>query len=191
MVGTGRRWIHSLLGPAACLVVLAACSQQAAPPQVTQPEPATTVAPVTTTTSAPTTTTQVDEEAAVRAAHLAYWEMYEVVGDPPDPDHPELARRATGDAYERLRASLVQARAAGQSLRGGWQSSVQAVEVRGDSAQVTDCLLDLGKVRDSDGEILVGGDSEPSLQSTELVRSGETWRVSRLNLPSDRVPCAE
>jgi hypothetical protein len=130
-------------------VALTACAT--APETTTKtlaPAP-TTVAPVTTSTTATTTTPPTTEDpdvAAVRAAHLAYLAMFEVVGDPPDPDHPELARRATGDAYDRLRAALEQDRILGNRMVGRWDSDIRAITIDGDRATVEDCLLDLGAV---------------------------------------------
>src|SRR5688500_8790290 len=65
----------------------------------------TTVAPSTTTVPAPTTTVLTDEQ-AVLAAYQGYWDTWLVANDPPDPDHPDLARYATGAALARDKGAI-------------------------------------------------------------------------------------
>jgi hypothetical protein len=171
----------------AAAAALAACSPggpPAAAPAATAPTttappttaPTTTIA--TTTTAAPTTTAEDPEVAAVRQAHLDYLAMFELVGDPPDPDHPELARTATGDAYDRLRANLAQDLLQGNRLVGGYHSSVETITVTGDTAEVVDCSLDYGVVYDADGNVLVPADDFRVRRTTHLVRHDGRWQVS-------------
>jgi hypothetical protein len=166
----------------AAAAALAACSP-GGPPAAAPATAPTTTAPTTTiatTTAAPTTTTEEPEVAAVRQAHLDYLAMFELVGDPPDPDHPELARTATGDAYDRLRANLAQGQLEGSRLVGGWESAIQSIEVDGDQATVVDCLLDTGQIIAASGEILIPADDFRALRTTRLERANGTWKVWRL-----------
>src|ERR671911_181129 len=57
------------------------------------------------TTVASTTTTQ-DPEAEVEAAYLAYWEMAKRLLAAPNPDDPEIARRASGINVDQVIDSL-------------------------------------------------------------------------------------
>ena len=72
---------------------------------------ATTVEPSTTTepTSPPTALT---DEQAVLAAYQGYWDTWLAANDPPDPDHPDLARYATGAALAKVRESIARPSAA-------------------------------------------------------------------------------
>ena len=172
---TSRRWIGILL----CLSSLAACSEA----EQAAPEPPTTstgVAATTTTTIGTTTTTEDPEIAAVRGTYTAFLAMFEVVGNPPNPDHPEIARLATGDAYERLRASLAQSAAEGHHSDGGWDSAIQRIEVHGAEARIEDCSLDLGRLLTSDGQELVPADSQRFLRTARLAKDAEGWKVWRL-----------
>jgi hypothetical protein len=180
----------------ALAIALAACSDgQAAPsaPPAPATSPTTTAVPVTTSTSTTVSTapptTEDPEIAAVREAHLAFLAMFGVVGDPPDPDHPELARVATGDAYDRLRANLAQDQLAGNRIGGGYSSSVVGVEVAGDDAVVTDCSLDLGVLYGPDGSTLIEADSDWRLRTSRLRREDGVWRVWRLDTPDPAIPC--
>ena len=185
---------HSIWRPLlllAALTAAAGCSSDTA-----APAPAvlttTTLAVTTTTTAAPTTTvppvtatTEDPEIAAVRAAHLAYLAMFELVGDPPNPDHPELALRATGDAYDRLRANLAQARLRGSHLSGEANSSIETVTIENDKAVVVDCLLDALAEVGSTGETLIPADGFRARVRTHLVRREAGWLVELFEVPAE------
>jgi hypothetical protein len=177
----------------AVAAALAACSPggppAAAPAATATPTTAPTTTIATTTTAAPTTTAEDPEVAAVRQAHLDYLAMFELVGDPPDPDHPELARTATGDAYDRLRANLAQDLLQGNRLVGGWESAIQSIEIDGDQATVVDCLLDTGVVYGADGTVLVPADDFRALGTSRLERHGDGWKVWRLEFTDPPERC--
>ena len=90
------------------LLTLAACGREAgaasepAPPSTTAPASSTTV--VTSTTGAPTTTLSPEQQddADIRALHDRFYRMMLVTGDPPDPDHPEIAATTTGIQRQRI-----------------------------------------------------------------------------------------
>ena len=85
-----------MLGTAVVVLVLAAAGcggggggEAASPTTTGEPSP----------TSEPTSpsTTLTDEE-AVLAAYQGYWDTWLAANDPPNPDHPDLERYATGAA---------------------------------------------------------------------------------------------
>jgi hypothetical protein len=177
----------------AVAAALAACSPggpPAAAPTTTAPTtttPTTTIA--TTTTAAPTTTAEDPEVAAVRQAHLDYLAMFELVGDPPNPDHPELARTATGDAYHRLRANLAQRLLEGKRMVGSWDSSIESIDVNGDQATVVDCALDGLELLAPDGSVVIPADSERYRLTSRLQKMYGEWRVWRLEDTDPPEPC--
>ena len=92
-----------MLGTAVVVLVLAAAGcggggggEAASPTTTGEPSP----------TSEPTSpsTTLTDEE-AVLAAYQGYWDTWLVANDPPNPDHPDLERYATGAALAKVRES--------------------------------------------------------------------------------------
>ncbi|MEZ5209294.1 MAG: hypothetical protein R2690_20500 [Acidimicrobiales bacterium] len=108
------------LAAAACCLALGitACSSDGD----AEPEPPTagTDAPGATAgtgTSAPGTTAMADEEAAVLDAVDGYWRTWLAANDPPDPDHPDLEKYATGAALERMRQSIAENKAVGYVAR--------------------------------------------------------------------------
>ena len=81
------------------VLALGACSaggegaQEANPPSST-----TSTRPAPSTRGAPTTTLspQQQDEADIRALHDRFFRMLVLTGNPPDPDHPEIAATTTG-----------------------------------------------------------------------------------------------
>ena len=98
----GRRYRY-VLGTAVVVVVLAAAGcgggggdEAASPTTTTGPSP----------TSEPTSpSTVLTDEQAVLAAYQGYWDTWLAANDPPNPDHPDLERYATGAALDRESAS--------------------------------------------------------------------------------------
>ena len=116
------------------LLALAACSggAEGAAPPTTVPAPSTiastTVAP--STTSAPTTTLspQQRDEAEIRDLHDRFFRMIVLTGNPPNPDHPEIAATTTGIQRQRTTEFVQTMVEFGQRSEGDLRGSV--LEVR-------------------------------------------------------------
>ncbi len=138
-----------MLGTAVVVLVLAAAGcggggggEAASPTTTGEPSP----------TSEPTSpsTTLTDEE-AVLAAYQGYWDTWLVANDPPNPDHPDLERYATGAALAKVAGVDRSHRSVGQVLRLPESASIRAPEPSraagdGSTATVVDCSIDDGLV---------------------------------------------
>ena len=174
------------LAAAACCLALGitACSSDGD----AEPEPPTagTDAPGATAgtgTSAPGTTAMADEEAAVLEAVDGYWRTWLAANDPPDPDHPDLEKYATGAALERMRQSIAENKAKGVRIVAGSTSTAEAhratvlVQEHG-NATVRDCSTDdLLQLRMADGAV-VDDSVVTRLLTYELVLDGGTWKIT-------------
>ena len=100
------------------LLTLAACGREAgaaaepAPPSTTAPASSSTLVP--STTGAPTTTLSPEQhdDADIRALHDRFYRMIVLTGNPPNPDHPEIAATTTG--IQRQRSTEFAQRVEGQ-----------------------------------------------------------------------------
>lgn len=109
-----------------------------------------------------------------------YWDAILVAGDPPDPDHPELARHLTGRALERSRAVFAERAAEGLTTRNMTGITVEdaLVDLSGaDKAEVRHCfyadeeLVDVGT-----GEV-VERDNNAVEVLLSLVVVDDSWKV--------------
>ena len=57
------------------------------------------------------------DEDAVLAAYQGYWDTWLAANDPPNPDHPDLERYATGAALAKVQESIASHRSVGQVIR--------------------------------------------------------------------------
>jgi hypothetical protein len=133
------------------------------------------------TTIASTTTTQ-DPEAEVEAAYLAYWEMAERLLAAPEPDDPEIRRRASGTNVDQVVDSLTSLHAQGRSIRFGrlYEHDVLSVQLSGETAVVRDCNVDDAATIDAvSGDELSASVTTALLEAT-LALEQESWRVSSI-----------
>ncbi len=140
--------------------------------------PPTTEAPATTSTTA-----ELSDEEAVLAAYEAYWDAWLAASDPPDPDDPALAGVMDGEALAAVVDDLAEKVAFDQAVRPASPSRfrfrLDSVQVNGDSAVGTSCVLDdLLVVQRETDEVLNSAVWDRKI-AVSFVRSGETWRVSR------------
>jgi hypothetical protein len=163
--------------PAACalLVVVAACGDDG--------EAAVdgTTTSTSDTTIASTTTTQ-NPEAEVEAAYLAYWEMAKRLLAAPNPDDPEIARRASGINVDQVIDSLTSLHAQGRSIRFGrqYEHDVLSVQLTGETAVIRDCNVDDAATIDAvSGDELSASVTTALLEAT-LTLEQESWRVSSI-----------
>lgn len=142
-------------------------------------EPPPTEPPVTV--SSPTTV--LSEEDAVLAAYQGYWDTWLAANDPPNPDHPDLAKYATGPVLAKALESIANRAAVQQALRLPSDSisshEPRVVSVTGTRAVVYDCSVDDGLVV-AEGSGFVLDDAVVTWQYTATLEKSDTWRVSEL-----------
>jgi hypothetical protein len=127
------------------------------------------------------TTTTVSPEAEVEAAYLAFWDMAVRLAGSPNPDDPEIAQRASGDALADLVDGLHALRTANQRTDSGPTTGhdVLAVEVDGDRAHLDDCAVDESRLVDVDtGETKVEATTTTRWAVTAIRRDGR-WLVDQ------------
>jgi hypothetical protein len=166
------------------LLALAACSggaEDAAPPTtVTAPSTiaSTTVAP--STTSAPTTTLspQQQDEAEIRELHDRFFRMIVLTGNPPNPDHPEIAATTTGIQRQRLsefRQTMVEL---GQRTDGSIVGEVLEIRFADrDHAAVIECSRSESVLINADGSIAMGHPEHAIKTELRVARRGSGWLV--------------
>lgn len=123
MVGGLSRWSRRLLFVAVA-VTLAACDSASSEPD---PSPIPHVSP-----GSPLPAVSTDPDSAVQAADQAYrgmWDAYLRVLAAPDPDSPELARYAAGNALKTLSDGVRDVRDQGLKGEGEFILSPQVTEV--------------------------------------------------------------
>jgi hypothetical protein len=166
------------------LLALAACSGgtgDTAPPTTvttTTSVPPTTVAP--STTSAPTTTLspQLQDEAEIRALHDRFFRMLVVTGNPPNPDHPEIAATTTGIQRQRMAESVQRMVQLGQRTEGDIRGRVVELHfLDADRASVIECSRSTSSLLNSDGSVAIGPPDHPVKTELRVLRSSDRWLV--------------
>jgi len=172
-----------VLGTAVVVVVLAAAGcggggggEAASPPTSVGPSP----------TSEPTSpSTAPTEEAAVLAAYQGYWDTWLAANDPPNPDHPDLERYATGAALAKVKESIADHRSVGQVLRLPERSISEhrsrVERLAGATAVVVDCSIDDGLVV-AYGSDMVLDDSVVTWDYEVVMVNEGGWRVGELRV---------
>lgn len=153
--------------------------------------PTPTVVPPTaappTATPAPTVDEQAELEATVLEAHDNYFKASRASGDPPNPDHPDLIRWATGALLENVRERRASQREAGAYVRGGFDSHPRLLELGPGRALIEDCFLDTAPVFNANGDIVEAVPDERIYFQTVVVLTDGGWKVSELLSTGD--PC--
>jgi hypothetical protein len=170
----------------------AADSATASTSTATATSDAPTSESTTTTTAAPT------EEEAILAAYQGYWDTWLAANDPPNPDHPDLAKYATGAALENVRSSIAEYRALGQVVRlpaeSRYASDATVVGRSLDEATVSDCAADDSQLIDEATGVILDG-SEGTFEFEATLRRGDVgWQVAlveQVRLLEGIVPCGE
>jgi hypothetical protein len=126
-------------------------------------------------------TTDPSPEQAVLSAYQAYWDTWLAANDPPDPDHPGIARYYAGAARERARDSITTNRTLGHAVRlppaTQYAHEARVVDVTDRAATVLDCAIDDSRlVVQRDGTIL-NDDVLTSRARATLQLDDDVWRV--------------
>lgn len=200
-----RRIALSLL----CMGLLAGCTpDEPAQPTMTPtstapttpaPSATPTPPPVATPTSSPSPTmaesfppppaTESPEQAAIRAAWMRYWEVYDkFAADPGLEDVTETQLVTTGEESVVIRQSLQQLRADGLQSLGGWEfRDVEILPPTPDASGVTSAEISycvdrqsLQLVHSASGEPALA-EPLPNLDEVAVLEKGEdgVWRVSQ------------
>lgn len=167
------------------VILAGACSNGGdSPPKATNRSSSTTTSTrrATTSSSSPAAT----QEAALRAAVRAFWDLYLELGAKPGPfdaaaTRQRLTERTTGKELNRLLATFSSNAAAGYVVRGGIDVAPTVVSVDDASAQVRDCYDDTtGLYRVSDGSRVDADNPNRHQVLMTLVLEVGTWKVSAI-----------
>jgi hypothetical protein len=145
-------------------------------------DPTTTEPADESSTTADPTTTAPSVEAEVEAAYLAYWEMAKRLLAAPDPDDPEIAKRAIGTALTTAIDGFTTMRAQGQAIRvgEGYSHDVLSIDVRGMAATVVDCNVDeAARIEVASGRVLTSA-TTTNLLTVELKSDAGQWQVASI-----------
>jgi hypothetical protein len=189
------------------LLALTSCSGgagSAAPPTaVTAPSTAVTTVTSTlapSTTSAPTTTLspkeprqpqqpQQQDEAQIRALHDRFFRMLALTGDPPNPDHPEIAATTTGIQNQRTMDVTSMMRELGEHTEGSISGTIVSIDLLDEAhAAVTVCTMANSSRYSAAGQVLGTDPSMPWLTELRLLRLQNGWRVEDWFVGGDQ-PC--
>jgi len=139
----------------------------------------TTVSSTTTTTVAVTTTTTPED--AVKQAYLDYWKMADRLLATPDPNDPEITQRAADPLLSSLRDQLATNRSTGHhtTVPSGNTNThrIDAVDVTGTSAQLTECFVD-GRVEFGPNGEVVDDATVTKVGHASLSQVAGQWKVS-------------
>lgn len=179
---------RALLVAFGVLLVVAQCraepepaSRDTAPPtRITPSPPATPIPP-----SQPPTTAAA--QAAVLAAYTHFWRVYIAAASRADPNHPELAQVATGQALEGLRLQLAADRRQDIVARGQpTRSATRITHLTSHRAELTECLdsnqwlaydAATGKLRDAPSGTV------RRIRAVLIRSAGGAWKVTELDIP--------
>jgi hypothetical protein len=186
MASSRRRALTGALVVAA--VGLAGCGGGggAADSATTATSAATSISDAPTSESTTTTTAAPTDEEAILAAYQGYWDTWLAANDPPNPDHPDLAKYATGEALERARRTISDHAEQNHAVRlregGVYVHRPAVVEQLGETALVEDCSLDDGLVVDRPSGLVLDDSVWSRKNLVHMTRVGGAWRVDFITL---------
>ena len=191
--------MRHLLVPLAALALVAGCTPDVAPtgspsvfpsPTVSaSPSPTPSPSPSAVESFPPAPATESPEQAAIRAAWMEYWRVFEgFASDPTLTDFTELQNLVDGEEATVALESIRNLRDSGRRTEGGFQFrdvvvSVPAVANGLETATVVYCLDRSGLVMvDIDTGTPPDGDPLPNLKETATLVQGtdSTWRISQV-----------
>ena len=189
--------MRHLLVPLAVLALVAGCTPDVAPTGSPSVFPSPTVSASASPTPSPSPSavesfppapaTESPEQAAIRAAWMEYWRVYEkFAADPSLSDLTETQQVTTGEAQNVILDAIGQLRDDNTAFLGGWQfrDVIVAVPSDGGSGEPTSELtycVDRSRMRLENTETgVVSEQSLPSLRETALMKQGKDgrWRLA-------------
>jgi hypothetical protein len=133
----------SLVITAAVALVLSGCGQEN-PPDATTPAPGPTGTPTSPPAATPSPDAQDAPQQQAVDAYVGMQRTYQEAVGTADPDHPDLARYAAGEALQRLRDGIASIRDRGLRGRGEatFQPVVESLDPPGAPTRITvrDCM---------------------------------------------------
>ena len=174
---TGPRLLMSMTFLAASAVLLAACGSgpSASPDTTSRPS----IAPSSSTSTS--TSLSDRSQAAVLAAYRAAWAAFEQALATANPEDPQLAATMVDPQLQSVKANLLADQRQGIVGRGPTTLHPKVSAVSSNSATVVDCAYSATElVYKATGKPVppVTSPENDGVTST-LVRSGETWKVSK------------
>lgn len=140
--------------------------------------PTSTSDPLAATTTASAASS---EEAEIIAAVLGYWDTVLAANSPPNPEHPDLEKYASGRALEVALANINRRRALGQGVRlpepTVSRHSPVVESIAGDSVTVLDCSVDDGVLVDLASGLVLNDAVSTNKWRTTLDRIDGDWKV--------------
>ena len=188
--------MRHLLVPLAVVALAAGCTPDVAPtsspsvfvsPTVSaSPSVSPSPSPTAVESFPPAPATESAEQAAIRAAWMEYWRVYEkFAADPSLTDLTELQNLTDGEESSAVMSSIQSLREAGRFTKGGWQFREVVVEHpidgRGEQAKVSYCL-DRSRlvIADIATDLPISGPQPGNLMETATLEQGPDgmWRVA-------------
>jgi hypothetical protein len=130
----------------------------------------------------PTTTAPPTDEEAILAAVDGFIESTFTINDPPDPDHPDLARYRTGQVREAAVEGTRERQSRGQAFRlppnSIYEHRPTIVNVEPTRAVVQNCVVDDGQLVDIASGTVLDGTIVSKLFVTTLDLVEDVWKVA-------------
>lgn len=186
-----RTILPALLLAATPMLGLVACGSDDDPPDAvpgTAPD-GTADSGTTAPATVPKTTGPPTEEEAVLAAVQCYWDTIVEANDPPNPDHPGFERCMMGPALEHSRRLTIEHREMNRTVSdptGSTQRTNTLVTVEGDTAVVTECIVDDAVVSDAASGTVLNDRVISAEIRIDLERHDGAWRVSNGTVTADQ-----
>lgn len=162
----------ALVATVALALSAATCGDDEDPPDDT----------TSTTEADSSSSTTLSPEEEVEAAYLAFADMGTRLLQAPNPEDPEIAQRASGEALGDLVDGLTTLRASNQRYELGpaYGQEVLGVSVTADSATAEVCVIeDSSRVEATTGEEIARGVTT-SRWSATLLRTDQGWLVDEI-----------
>lgn len=136
----------------------------------------------TSTTESSSSSTTPSPEDEVEAAYLAFAEMGARLLQAPNPDDPEIAQRASGEALGDLVDGLTTLRASNQRYELGpnYGHDVLSVDAQQDTAVAEVCVVDDVSLVNSATGATEGTGITTAWSTVTLIRSGDGWLVDNI-----------
>jgi len=170
----------------AVALVLSGCGQED-PPEATTPAPGSTGAPASPPATTPSPDPQADPQQQAVDAYVRMQQAYQEAVGTADPDHPDLARYAAGEALQRLRDGIASIRDRGLRGRGEatFEPVVESLDPPGAPTRITvrDCMDTGGtELYDPSGQPYQDEPGGPRLVIATVEIVDGTWKVTSFGI---------
>lgn len=184
--GSRSLWIAGIVAVSLAAATVAGCSGD---DEGSRPTPSTTPRSTSTTGQATTTsetTGPSTPEEAVLAAVDGYWQSFLDANNPPNPDHPGLARYRTGEALRVAVENVRERQQLGHYVRlpedSVFSRRTGVIEQGLESTQVRDCVVDDSELVEIGSEVVLNSEVETSRYLLTLRLEDGHWKVAEVLL---------